>query len=204
MFVFQISFCFHTSSSLRRTVQSTKVSWSFQARFMLRVLRALPVTRRKMNPIVLRSVMKTFYTADGDWDTKDSLLKFVAEVSSHCFYSRVNIDTFSEGWWARWIFDSISWQGQLHSPLPRGKPVLSSSPTWLTSATLSTWLTGSSSSRLSSTWTVGYKARHPRLDPECRTTVELSSIVVLVSDLISDIWDFTNIWICPQFLSSDF
>ena len=51
-----------------------------QARFMLRVLRALPVTRRKMNPIVLRSVMKTFYTADGDRDTKDSLLKFVAEV----------------------------------------------------------------------------------------------------------------------------
>ena len=36
---------------------------------------------------------------------------------------------------------------------------------------------------------VGYKARHPRLDPECRTTVELSSIVVLVSDLISDISD---------------
>ena len=64
---------------------------------MLCVLRALPVTRRKMNPIVLRSVMKTFYTADGDRDTKDSLLKFVAEVSSHCFYSRVNIDTFSEG-----------------------------------------------------------------------------------------------------------
>ena len=51
-----------------------------QARFMLRVLRALPVTRRKMNPVVLRSVMKTFYTADGDRDTKDSLLKFVAEV----------------------------------------------------------------------------------------------------------------------------
>ena len=26
---------------------------------------------------------------------------------------------------------------------------------------------------------VGYKTRHPRLDPECRTTVELSPIVVL-------------------------
>ena len=26
------------------------------------------------------SVMKTFYTADGDRDTKDSLLKFVAQV----------------------------------------------------------------------------------------------------------------------------
>merc|ERR1719431_2539030 len=59
---------------IRRSVETK------EARFMLRVLRALPVTRRKMNPIVLRSVMKTFYTADGDRDTKDSLLKFVAEA----------------------------------------------------------------------------------------------------------------------------
>ena len=29
---------------------------------------------------VMFSVMKTFYTADGDRDTKDSLLKFVAQV----------------------------------------------------------------------------------------------------------------------------
>jgi len=59
---------------IRRSVETK------EARFMLRVLRALPVTRRKMNPIVLRSVMKTFYTADGDRDTKDSLLKFVAQA----------------------------------------------------------------------------------------------------------------------------
>merc|ERR1712200_396249 len=59
---------------IRRSVETK------EARFMLRVLRALPVTRRKMNPIVLRSVMKTFYTADGDRDTKDSLLKFDAQA----------------------------------------------------------------------------------------------------------------------------
>ena len=35
-------------------------------RFILRVLRALPVTRRKLNPVVLRTVLKTFYTADAD------------------------------------------------------------------------------------------------------------------------------------------
>ena len=44
-------------------------------RFVLRVLRALPVTRRKLNPTVLRTVLKTFYTAEGDRDTKESLLK---------------------------------------------------------------------------------------------------------------------------------
>ena len=35
-------------------------------RFILRVLRALPVTRRKLNPVVLRTVLKTFFTADAD------------------------------------------------------------------------------------------------------------------------------------------
>ena len=36
------------------------------------------------------SVMKTFYTADGDRDTKDSLLKFVAQVRigvMHCVHN---------------------------------------------------------------------------------------------------------------------
>ena len=47
---------------------------------MLRVLRALPVTRRKINPVVLRSVLKTFYTAEGDRQTKDVLLTYVAPV----------------------------------------------------------------------------------------------------------------------------
>merc|ERR1712013_172111 len=46
--------------------------------FVLRVLRALPATRRKVNPTVLRTVLKTFYTAEGDKDTKEALLKFVA------------------------------------------------------------------------------------------------------------------------------
>ena len=72
----------HFLSFPQRLLSSAPNFILFQARFMLRVLRALPVTRRKMNPIVLRSVMKTFYTADGDRDTKDSLLKFVAEVRS--------------------------------------------------------------------------------------------------------------------------
>ena len=38
----------------------------------------------------LCSVMKTFYTADGDRDTKDSLLKFVAQVNIgeiHCVHN---------------------------------------------------------------------------------------------------------------------
>ena len=39
---------------------------NFFNRFILRVLRALPVTRRKLNPVVLRTVLKTFYTADAD------------------------------------------------------------------------------------------------------------------------------------------
>jgi len=51
-----------------------------EQRFMLRVLRALPATRRKVNPIVLRSVLRTFYTAEGDRDTKDSLLQWVEPV----------------------------------------------------------------------------------------------------------------------------
>merc|ERR1712013_834741 len=59
---------------IRRSVETK------EARFMLRVLRALPVTRRKMNPIVLRSVMKTFYTADGDREAQDlELAKEMAE-----------------------------------------------------------------------------------------------------------------------------
>jgi len=57
---------------IRRSVETK------ETRFVLRVLRALPVTRRKLNPTVLRTVLKTFYTAEGDKDTKERLLKFVA------------------------------------------------------------------------------------------------------------------------------
>ena len=46
-------------------------------RFILRVLRALPVTRRKLNPVVLRTILKTLYTAEADKDTKECLLTFV-------------------------------------------------------------------------------------------------------------------------------
>ena len=46
-------------------------------RFILRVLRALPVTRRKVNPVVLRTILKTFFTAEADKETKESLLSYV-------------------------------------------------------------------------------------------------------------------------------
>ena len=62
---------------IRRSVESKEsrlVKQTFESlclinffnRFILRVLRALPVTRRKLNPVVLRTVLKTFYTADAD------------------------------------------------------------------------------------------------------------------------------------------
>jgi len=60
---------------IRRSVETK------ETRFVLRVLRALPVTRRKVNPTVLRTVLKTFYTAEGDRDTKEVLLKFVAPAA---------------------------------------------------------------------------------------------------------------------------
>jgi len=60
---------------IRRAVETK------EPRFILRVLRALPVTRRKLNPTVLRTVLKTFYTAEADKTTKDGLLNFVAEAA---------------------------------------------------------------------------------------------------------------------------
>jgi len=48
-----------------------------EPRFILRVLRALPVTRRKVNPVVLRTILKTFFTAEADKETKESLLSYV-------------------------------------------------------------------------------------------------------------------------------
>ena len=45
----------------------------------MRVLRALPITRRKLTPVVLRTILKTFFTADADKETKEFLLKFVPE-----------------------------------------------------------------------------------------------------------------------------
>ena len=53
------------SRLVKHTFESLRLS-NFFHRFILRVLRALPVTRRKLNPVVLRTVLKTFYTADAD------------------------------------------------------------------------------------------------------------------------------------------
>jgi len=60
---------------IRRSVESK------ESRFILRVLRALPVTRRKLNPVVLRTVLKTFYTADADKETKEFLLSWVPSAT---------------------------------------------------------------------------------------------------------------------------
>merc|ERR1711983_344150 len=53
---------------IRRSVETK------ESRF---VLRALPTTRRKLNPVVLRTVLKTFFTAEADKETKEFLLTFV-------------------------------------------------------------------------------------------------------------------------------
>jgi len=52
-----------------------------EPRFILRVLRALPVTRRKLNPVVLRTILKTFFTAEADKETKEKLLKFLPSAT---------------------------------------------------------------------------------------------------------------------------
>ena len=54
---------------IRRSVDSK------ETRFVQRVLRALPVTRRKLNPVVLRTILKTFFTAEADRETKEFLLE---------------------------------------------------------------------------------------------------------------------------------
>ena len=54
---------------IRRSVDSK------ESRFVQRVLRALPVTRRKLNPVVLRTILKTFFTAEADRETKEFLLE---------------------------------------------------------------------------------------------------------------------------------
>ena len=57
--------------------QSCNQSLQRMSRFVLRVLRALPVTRRKINPVVLRTILKTFFTAEADKETKENLLTFL-------------------------------------------------------------------------------------------------------------------------------
>lgn len=60
---------------IRRSVDSK------ETRFVQRVLRALPVTRRKLNPVVLRTILKTFFTAEADRETKEFLLEFVPSAA---------------------------------------------------------------------------------------------------------------------------
>ena len=60
---------------IRRSVDSK------ESRFVQRVLRALPATRRKLNPVVLRTILKTFFTAEADRDTKEFLLEFVPSAA---------------------------------------------------------------------------------------------------------------------------
>lgn len=48
-----------------------------EPRFILRALRSLPNTRRKLNPIVLRGVIANFYTKNAT--ERDALLQWVEE-----------------------------------------------------------------------------------------------------------------------------
>lgn len=59
------------------TRQIEKAIQTKEPRFILRVLRALPNTRRKLNPEVLRGVISGFYTHSNT--EKDALLNFVEE-----------------------------------------------------------------------------------------------------------------------------
>ena len=57
-----------------------KAAVTKKPRFMLRVLRVLPNTRRKLNTSVLRRLVHGFYTHSAA--ERDALMKFVDEVSA--------------------------------------------------------------------------------------------------------------------------
>lgn len=59
------------------TRQIEKAVQTKEPRFILRVLRSLPNTRRKLNPIVLRGIVTGFYTHSSA--EKDALLAFIEE-----------------------------------------------------------------------------------------------------------------------------
>ena len=91
-------------------------------RFILRVLRALPVTRRKLNPVVLRTVLKTFFTADAD-KVKQQIEKFspshlIFEYSGDEGVPAVLGAERHPG--AGREPDPVPRQGELHAALPRG------------------------------------------------------------------------------------
>ena len=62
-----------------QTRQIEKAVHNKEQRFILRVLRALPNTRRKLNGNVLRKVVTGFYTHSVP--ERDALLAFVEEVN---------------------------------------------------------------------------------------------------------------------------
>lgn len=59
------------------TRQIEKAVQTKEPRFILRVLRSLPNTRRKLNPVVLRGIVTGFYTHSST--EKDALLAFIEE-----------------------------------------------------------------------------------------------------------------------------
>jgi hypothetical protein len=64
--------------------QIEKAVHNKEQRFILRVLRALPNTRRKLNGNVLRKVVNGFYTHSVQ--ERDALLGFIEEVSCIKYY----------------------------------------------------------------------------------------------------------------------
>lgn len=56
---------------IRRSVETK------EPRFVLRVLRSLPATRRKLTPTVLRTLFRSLYTNDVDKETGQELVKFL-------------------------------------------------------------------------------------------------------------------------------
>jgi len=50
---------------------------SKEPRFVLRVLRSLPATRKKINPVVLKTLLKGLFTCEADKEDEERLLKFV-------------------------------------------------------------------------------------------------------------------------------
>lgn len=56
---------------IRRSVETK------EPRFVLRVLRSLPATRRKLTPTVLRTLFRSLYTTDVDKETGQELVKFL-------------------------------------------------------------------------------------------------------------------------------
>ena len=69
----------HSCSDIREQAKQIEKSVSSkEPRFVLRVLRALPATRRRLNALVLKRLLHTSYTHSAQ--ERDTLLAFVEEV----------------------------------------------------------------------------------------------------------------------------